>query len=74
MKTDNHVITVSSSDYTHVNVHNPYAVIGLVSWPDVTLNTAPFQVEIKTCTLSNAQWTPNSSAVLTHDYTIDSGA
>ena len=35
-----HVITVNSVLLTHVKVHNPYAVVTLIDWPEVTINTA----------------------------------
>ena len=59
VNTDSYLITASTTDYAHVNVHTPYAVVQLISWPDVTLNTATFRVEIKALQLESTGWYAN---------------
>ena len=51
--TDNHVITVSTTNLTYANIHNPYAKVILIDWPDAFLQTATFTVEIKACEMTN---------------------
>ena len=72
LKTDSHVISVQTGDYAHVNLHTPYAVVSLIDWPDVTINTDPFPVEIKACSLTSSQWTDSSSMILNADYILES--
>ena len=48
-----------------------YGVVSLIDWPDVTLDTNTFLVEIKACSLTYAQWTDSSSMTLNTDYILD---
>ena len=74
MVTDNHVISVQTNNYSHENMHNPVARVKLIDWPDVTLTTATFQIDIKSCSITNYFWTSNSLPVLDLTYEINSGS
>ena len=54
--TDSFIITASSSDFSHFGVHTPQAIVTLLEWPEVTLTTEPFVVEIKACSMINSRW------------------
>ena len=53
-ETDNHVIKVSTEDFSHVAVYNLQAAITLIEWPEVTYDTELFEVVIKACLLINS--------------------
>ena len=68
----NFIISVEATDYNSVGQYTPFIEVQLVDWPEVQMSTAPFDVVIEACFLSNSRWS-NGQLTRSLDYTIGSG-
>ena len=57
MNTDNLILTVDSTNYANLGVHNPTTTISLVDFPSITITTSSFELTLVDCTADTFSFT-----------------